>query len=284
MRSIHTNGVELHVAIQGSGPPVVLLHGWPEFHVAWRHQIPALANAGYTVIAPDLRGFGNSSAPSDVNAYGIHTLVADVTGVLDALKLHDAVVVGHDWGGIIAWHAALLAESRVRAVASLNMPWRGRSWRRPTTEFARTPGGRFNYILMLQQPGAEQQLLMGDLPTRLTQTVVGNAADASFWTEDVRDAYVQAFETCGGHWANYYRNMDSNWENTKQLVGRKVKQPALMIAAEKDPVLWPSMTDGMDAYCDDLRVKLIPDCGHWTQQEKPDEVNALLVEFLDGLS
>ncbi|MEW5851889.1 MAG: alpha/beta hydrolase [Myxococcota bacterium] len=279
-RDVVTNGIHMHVAEQGAGPPVILLHGWPESWFCWRHQLPSLARAGFRVVAPDLRGFGDTDAPDDVTQYGVHTLVADVTGMMDALHIDGAVVVGHDLGGYLAWHLALLAPERVRAVVSLNTPWRGRGLFRPTAEFRRDPTGRFNYILEFQVPEVPERQLMSDVGASLDRVVELVAHHKEFWTPEVRQAYVQSFQRGRMRCLHWYRNLDRNWAETSSLAGRTVTQPALMITAEHDPVLTPSSAAGMERHVPNLTVKLVRDCGHFTQQEKPVVVNRLLRAFL----
>lgn len=276
---VNVGALMLNVAEQGEGAPVVLMHGWPEFHHSWRHQIPSLARR-YRVIAPDLRGFNRSDAPSSREAYLLDALVGDMAGLLDALGLQDAVFVGHDWGGMLAWHCALTIPERVRAVVSLNAPYKGRTLLRPTQDYRRAPDGRFNYVLEMQEPEAPEARLMADLPGALTTMIEHAAFDASFW-QDVRDLYVEAFTRSGMHSVNLYRNLDENWLRAKALGNPRVMQRAMMIVAENDPILIPSMSAGMVQWVPNLRTERIAACGHWTQQEQPAQVTALLEDFLD---
>jgi soluble epoxide hydrolase/lipid-phosphate phosphatase len=313
-RHIDTNGISMHVAEAGAGFPVLLCHGFPELWYSWRHQLRALAAAGFRAIAPDQRGYGGSEAPAAIEAYSIHHLIGDLTGALDALGIEQAVVVGHDWGGIVAWQMALLAPQRVAAVVGVNTPFFPRMPMRPTEMMQAISQGHFNYILYFQTPGVAETELDGDVRRTLSgflQTIdrerlaaalaAGPAAlgppegglldrlppgrCGEFLTDEDFEIYVAAFERSsfrGG--LNWYRNLDRNWETTAYLTGAKVQQPALMISAELDPVLRPELTAGMEQWVPNLRAThVMADCGHWTQQEKPAEVNRLLIDFLRGL-
>ena len=313
-RQIITNGISMHVADAGKGPAVLLCHGFPELWYSWRHQLRALAEAGFRAIAPDQRGYGDSDAPELVGAYSVHHLVGDLTGLLDELSIETAAVVGHDWGGIVAWQMALLAAHRVHAVVGVNTPFIPRMPMRPTTVMQAISQGHFNYILYFQTPGvAEAELdrsarrtLRGFLQApdrgRLEAALAAgpaamgppdgglldrlpDAEPGAFITADDFEVFATAFERtgfCGG--LNWYRNLDFNWETTAYLAGAKVLQPALMITAELDVVLRPELAAGMSQWVPQLRkTHLVRDCGHWTQQEKPDEVNRVLIDFLRDL-
>ena len=283
-RFVETNGIRMHLVEEGEGYPVLLCHGFPELWYSWRHQIPALAKASFRAIAPDLRGYGGTDKPYDIGAYDIHHLVADLVGLLDALSLEKAVVVGHDWGGIIVWFMALLAPDRVERVVSLNTPYWPRPPVPPTEVFRQVRDGRFNYILAFQPEGEAEARLEPDLDSSIRGMFDFVAADRGFVSDEERAVFVEAFRAGGLRGPiNYYRNLDRNWETTPQLEGRKVLQPSLMICAEKDPILRPETADGMEQWVADLRKELIRDCGHWTQQEKPEEVNRLLLDFLADL-
>jgi soluble epoxide hydrolase/lipid-phosphate phosphatase len=283
-RFVETNGIRMHFVEQGEGFPVVLCHGFPELWYSWRHQIPTLANAGLRAIAPDLRGYGETDKPHAIRAYDIHHLIGDLTGLLDALDLPKAVIVGHDWGGIIVWFVALMAPDRVERVVSLNTPYWPRPPVPPTEVFRQLPDGRFNYILQFQPEGEAEAILEPDIEASLRRIFRSVAGDPDFIADDEFAVFVEAFRAGGLRGPiNLYRNFDHNWETTPQLDGAKVMQPALMVCAEKDPVLPPSATDGMGQWVPNLRRELIHDCGHWTQQEKPDEVNRLLLDFLADL-
>ena len=313
-KTIKTNGISMHVAEAGSGLPILFSHGFPELWYSWRHQMEALAAAGFRAIAPDQRGYGGTDAPAEIEAYSMHHLIGDLTGLLDALELERAVVVGHDWGGIVAWQTALLAPHRVERVVGINTPFFPRFPMRPTTAMRAMAQGNFHYVLYFQTPGvAEAELdaqvrrtlrgffqppdrarledLLSAGPAAMGPAVGGlldrlpDAPHGDFLTPADFEVYATTFEKTGFRGGlNWYRNFDRNWETTGYLSGAKVQQPALMITAELDPVLRPELAAGMDAWVPNLRrTHLVADCGHWTQQEKPEEVNRVLLEFLADL-
>jgi len=283
-RFAETNGIRMHYVEQGEGFPVLLLHGFPEFWYSWRFQIPALAAAGFRAIAPDLRGYGDTDVPEGVESYTIHHLVGDLTGLLDALGHEKAVIVGHDWGGVIVWQWALLAPERVERVISLNTPFTNRGSRRPTDAMRSLPDGRFNYILFFQEPGRAEAAIEPDLEKWLDGTMRRIAVNDAFIIPEVVAAFAAAFRKSGLTGPiNYYRNIDRNWELTAYLRGRKVAVPSLMVCAEGDPILKAETAQGMERWVPDLRVETIRECGHWTQQERPEEVNRLIIDFLVDL-
>jgi pimeloyl-ACP methyl ester carboxylesterase len=282
---IQTNGIELAVTEAGTGYAVLLLHGFPELGYSWRHQLPALAAEGFRAIAPDLRGYGESAKPGEVEAYGLLTLVDDVVGLLDTAGLEEVALVGHDWGSIIAWTTALLHTERISRLVSLNVPYRGWCAGFPTTGYIQEHlADRFGYVLMLQQPGVAEAWFESDPAGKLGNMYRRAAADPDFLTDDEFDTYLRAFVagTITGL-ANYYRNIDANHTATAHLENAPIEIPAMMVAADSDPVLPVSLTEGMDRWVPDLRLELVSDCGHWTQQEQPEHVNRLLVDFLGDL-
>lgn len=310
-RFVDANGIRIHVAEAGRGFPVLLCHGFPEIWYSWRHQLHALADAGYRAIALDQRGYGDSARPDEVDRYNIHYLVGDLTGVLDALGLEKAVVVGHDWGGIVAWHAALLAAHRVAGVVGVNTPFFPRPPVSPLRLLELASAGSFHYVLYFQEPGVADAELARDvrrslrlLYQRVDPQVVAAAQRGEslpgatgagglldrlpdgplppYLSAEDFEIFVRAFEASGFTGGlNWYRNLERNWELTAYLSGAKVQAPALMITAEWDPVLRPELAQGMEAWVPNLtRTVLVRECGHWTQQERPQEVNRLLLEFL----
>jgi soluble epoxide hydrolase/lipid-phosphate phosphatase len=283
-RFVTTNGIQMHYVEQGRGFPVVFLHGFPELWYSWRYQIPALAEAGFQAIAPDLRGYGETDKPAELEAYDIHHLVGDIVGLLDAVRLQKAVIVAHDWGGVIVWQIALMHPERVERVISLNTPFQGRGKTRPTEAYRRLADGRFNYVLHFQEPGRAEADITPNIEGWLERTMRGIAKNKSFVTEEVIKVYADAFRK-GGFTGplNYYRNIDRNWETTAHLAGQQITMPALIISAENDPILIPQMSEGMERYVPNLTRRLINNCGHWTQMERPEETNRLVMEFLADL-
>lgn len=283
-RFAETNSIRMHYVEQGDGYPVLLLHGFPEIWYSWRYQITALAEAGFHAIAPDLRGYGETDAPPGVESYTIHHLVGDLTGLLDALGYEKAAVVGHDWGGVIVWQWALLAPERLERVVSLNTPFTGRGRRKPTEMFKAAPDGRFNYILHFQEPGKAESEIEPNLDGWFEAILRMIAVDQAFITPETLKTFCDAFRKSGLTGPiNYYRNFDRNWELTAYLRGRNVNLPSLMICADGDPILSPDQAKGMDRSVPNLRTELIEGCGHWTQQERPEEVNRLIIDFLADL-
>jgi pimeloyl-ACP methyl ester carboxylesterase len=281
---IQTNGIRMHYVEQGEGFPVLMMHGFPEMWYSWRFQIPALAAAGFRAIAPDMRGYGETDVPGGIPAYDIHHLVDDMVGLLDALGEQKAVIVGHDWGGVIVWQMALLRPERVERVISLNTPFRGRGRVRPTDAYKQLADGRFDYILQFQEPGRAEAAIQRDVRGWLESTMRRIARRTEFITPEVLDTFEAGFKKSGlAGPINYYRNVDRNWERTPELAGRQVTHRSLMICAENDPILIPASAEGMERYVPNLTTKLIKECGHWTQQEQPEEVNRLIIEWLGDL-
>lgn len=284
MRSIETNGVTLAVDDQGSGEAVVLLHGFPELAFSWRHQIPALVDAGYRAIAFDQRGYGSSSKPGSVGEYSLSHLVGDVVGLLDRLGIDTATLVGHDWGSIVAWTTALVHPDRVSRVVSLNVPYRGACVGFPTTQVLRDQlADRFGYVLMFQEEGVVEELFNQDPESWLKGVYPVMAVDRDFLAEAEFSVFVDAFRAGGitGP-VNWYRNIDHNAAAFAEFLDAPILQPTLMLAADGDPVLPVSLTEGMDRWIPNLTTVIIKGSGHWTQQEKPEAVNAELINWLDG--
>jgi len=310
-RTVETNGIELHVAEAGDGPPVVLLHGFPELWYSWRHQLPALADAGYHAIAPDVRGYGGSDAPQPIEAYNMRNMTADVAGLLDALGERSAVIAGHDWGSPIAWHCALLYPERFSAVIGMSVPFLPRSPLPPTQLFKQAFANNFFYILYFQEPGLAEAELEADVRRFMRVFVYSASGEAPqglglaqkpkdaklldgmpepeqlppWLTEADLDYYVKEFERTGFRGGlNRYRNMDRDWEELPELAGAKVHQPALFIGGDRDPVLRFTRLDAMQEHVPELRNALmLAGCGHWVQQERPAEVNAAMIDFLRSL-
>ena len=324
-RFIESNGIRMHIAEAGEGPLVVMCHGWPESWYSWRHQIIALAQAGYHVVAPDQRGYGQTDKPEGIDQYTMFHLVGDLVGLLDALNEPSAVIAGHDWGAPVAWHAALLRPDRFRAVMALSVPFMPRGKNRPTANMPQTDTARF-YQLYFQQPGEAEaeferdprrtirQLLYwgsGDAPRKAPSTMspasgrgpVGmvpngggflNPTDApdqlpGWLLESDLDYFADQFRGSGFRGGlNWYRNIDRNWELLAPWYGAKVIVPALYVAGDRDLV---AAFGGMDTLLPMLRkfvpqlreTLMLPGCGHWTQQERPAEVNEAMIRFLKTL-
>lgn len=282
MRTIEVNDISLSVDDRGDGDPIVLLHGFPELAYSWRNQIPALVDAGYRVVSFDQRGCGASGKPDSIVAYGLEHLVDDVVGLLDRLGIEAATLVGHDWGSIVAWTTAVTRPERVSRVVSLNVPYRGACIGFPTTKvLAEQLGDRFGYVLMFQQEGVAEAGFGANPEGWLMGFYAGGARGRPFMTDAELATYVDAF-VAGGITGpvNWYRNIDRNAASFAHTINAPITQPTLMIAADSDPVLPLKLTEGMDRWISDLEVVVIEDCGHWTQQERPDEVNAALIEWL----
>jgi len=317
VRTIESNGIELRIAEAGEGPLVILVHGWPESWFSWRHQITALAQAGYHVVAPDMRGYGGSTIPDQIEDYNILELTADVAGIIDALNAESATLVGHDWGAPIVWQTALLYPQKVNAVVGMSVPFRGRSNNRPARALRQSPDDDFFYTSYFQEPGvaeaefdAAPRVFIARLFTSrspgtptLPPKVTDPRASAGGWIdrlgEPVRlpdwlsetelDYYAAEFSRVGFKGGiNYYRNGALNWDLTPQLAGARIQQPALFIAGELDIVNRGATTEDLEATngpnFDDLRnVILIPGVGHRNQQQAPLETNRYLLTFLDSL-
>jgi pimeloyl-ACP methyl ester carboxylesterase len=306
-RFIDANGIRMHVAEAGAGFPVVLLHGWPELWYSWRHQLGALAAAGFHVIAPDMRGYGETDAPVDPAQYRTAVISGDIVGLLDALELERAVIVGHDWGGYHLWQFGLRHPERCAKLVGLNTPYAPPGPVPPTQALRERFGENGYYMLWHQIPGRSEAELEADLRGNLakifkgadhaadlwTMATLGGegrsllasvSTDGCFLTEEELDVYVRAFQRTGTRGSfNWYRALDLNWEDARRIADPTIRVPSLMITAENDPILRPALAEPMPRWIPDLRTELIRRCSHWTQQERPDEVNRLLLEFLGEL-
>jgi pimeloyl-ACP methyl ester carboxylesterase len=313
-RMIETNGIRLHVAEQGEGPLVILCHGFPECWYSWRHQLGALAKAGFRAVAPDLRGYGLSDRPEQVEKYTILHDIGDIVGLVDALGAEQAVIAGHDVGAPIAWEAALLRPDRFRAVIALSTPFRPRGFGTsvpPTTLMPKNEDAVF-YQLFLQTPQAEAALgrdlrrtfrsqfyaLSGDgvasgagfaggmMPRK--GALLADPASLPGWIKqsDV-DVYVEAFTRSGWHGPlGWWRNIDRSWELLASFADAKLTVPALYMAGERDFVagVYSQFIAKQSELVPKLRRSImLPGCGHWTQQERAPEVSAAMVDFLRSL-
>ena len=324
-RIVEANGIHLNVAEEGEGPLVVLCHGFPESWYSWRHQLGALAAAGFHAAAPDMRGYGRSDRPDAIDQYTILHLVGDMVGLLDALGEPNAVIVGHDWGAPVAWHAALLRPDRFRAVVGLSAPYRPRGTVPPTSAMPRTEDAQF-YQLYFQEPGVAEAELELDPRATLRFLLWGGSGDAAaaagppgagggtdggigmvpagggflrgapsppelpaWLSEEDVDVYAAEFRRTGFRGGlNWYRNIDRNWELLAPFAGAPVTVPALYVAGDRDLVVafrgMDRLLANLERFVPQLRgTVMLPGCGHWTQQERPAEVNAAILDFLRGL-
>ncbi|WP_020669616.1 alpha/beta fold hydrolase [Amycolatopsis nigrescens] len=312
-RFIETNGIRLHVAEAGRGPLVLLLHGFPECWYSWRHQLSALADAGFHVVAPDQRGYARSERPAAAEDYTMAHLTGDVIGLIDALGEEKAAVVGHDWGAPVAWHTALFRPDRVRGVAGLSVPHAPRGSVPPLTAMRAAFGESF-YMNYFQQPGRADEELAADPADAFRRLLVGLSGDADqvrpmlvppgkeftdLWpwpetlphwlTEHDLETYVAEYAEAGFTGGlNWYRNLNRNWELTAAWKGARIAVPALFVGGDRDPVLAGRTGEAIEATLRAAvpgltRSVLLPGGGHWLQQERPAEVNAALLQFLQAL-
>ena len=308
-RRLQTNGIGMHLAEAGSGPMVLLLHGFPELWYSWRHQLPVLAAAGYHAVAPDLRGYGDTDASAADEGYAPSNMAADVVGLLDALGAEQAVLVGHDWGANIAWACAELFGERVAGLVALSVPYRPRP-PAPPSEVLRQflPGGApaSPYPLGVTQaeleadPGRSLRrflyALSGDAPPEVVPRLFNQRAPSGrvldsmpeseelpgwLGAEDL-DEYARAYARTGFRGPlGVYRNQDRDWHEHPEIGTAGVGQPALFVGGRRDPAVLFGKLEPMEAAVPKLRrIVLLPDCGHWTQQERPGDVNDELLDFL----
>lgn len=317
LRTLNLNGIHLEVTEAGNGPLVLLVHGFPELAISWIAQIKALSEAGYRVIAPDMRGYGGSDKPADTSAYDIHDLVGDLVALVEAVGEDQAVIIGHDWGASVAWQAALMRPDIFYAVAALSVPFQPRRLKGPPTEvmayLSRKSGMGDFYINRFQHPGAHLAF-ENDVETALRKLfwafdgatkaedratgflspdceildMVDDQASLPPWlSPDHFQAYVTAFSRGGFKGPfDWYRNIDRNWASTEAIQDHKITVPALFIIGEHDPTrhYTGAQEAGLTDCVTDLRGHVVvPGAGHWLQQERPEAVNEALIKFLTGL-
>jgi epoxide hydrolase A/B len=320
-RTVETNGIRMHVAESGTGPLVLLCHGFPESWYSWRHQLHALAEAGFHAVAPDMRGYGQTDRPEQIDQYTLLHLVGDMVGLLDTLGSETAVIVGHDWGAPVAWHAALLRPDRFRGVIGLSVPFIPRRPARPTSLMPQTEDALF-YQLYFQSPGTAEAEFEQDVSRTIRSLLYSASGDAAGrdssaaggrevgmvprrggflsrminpevlppWLKEA-DAkfYVGEFQRTGFRGGlNWYRNIDRNWELLAPFSGARVSVPALYIAGDHDLVLafrgMDQVIANLSKFVPQLRgTLLLPGCGHWTQQERAQEVNQAVLDFVRRL-
>jgi pimeloyl-ACP methyl ester carboxylesterase len=319
-RIVEANGIRIHVAEKGEGPVVLLCHGFPETWYSWRYQLSALADSGFRAVAPDLRGYGETGSPEAIEQYTLLHLVGDMVGLLDALGVETAVIAGHDWGAPVAWHAALLRPDRFRGVVGLSVPFISRGQVYTSTNLPQTKDAIF-YQEYFQAVGiAEAEFerdirhsvrsalytFSGDIPSPEVAPVDGGAGmvsrQAGFlakmidppclpsWiSEGDVDVYVGQFSRSGYRGGlNWYRNISRNRELLAAFDGLKINVPALYIAGDRDVVLaFPGMDKVIAGLSETVpllqRTVLLPGCGHWTQQERSEEVNSAIIGFLKSI-
>ncbi|MEQ9439739.1 MAG: alpha/beta hydrolase [Cyclobacteriaceae bacterium] len=296
---IPVNGVELEVfeaGIQNAGKPIVLCHGFPEHAFSWRYQIPALVTAGYHVIVPNQRGYGNSSCPTEVADYDIECLTGDLVALLDYYGYQDAIFVGHDWGANVVWNLALLHPERVNKVINLALPYQERG-EKPWIEFMEEVfGGDFYFVHFNRQPGVADAILEGNTSQFLRNLFRKNVPPAPpepgmlminlaradkplgepIMNEKELSVFVSAFESSGFTGSiNWYRNLDRNWHLLAE-VKPIILQPTLMIYGDRDLI---PKSQSLKDFAPNLDVISL-DCGHWIQQEKPEEANQAMLKWL----
>ncbi|WP_266077256.1 alpha/beta fold hydrolase [Haladaptatus caseinilyticus] len=281
------NGVRLHYVEAGDGPLVVLLHGFPEFWYSWRDQIPALADAGYHVVAPDLRGYNASEKPRGVGAYRLDELVGDVVGLIDQFDAEEAHVVGHDWGGAIAWEVASRHPDRVERLAILNAPHPDRF-----RDVLRTPEQlrRSWYMFFFQLPWLPELFLSARDYTTIEEIFRDGTENPDAFGESEVQRYVEAAAQPGALTGaiNYYRALfrERVPQELRTVVSGSrddsdVSVPTLLIWGEEDTALGIELTEGLERWVPDIRVERLPDASHWVQNDEPERVNELLVEFFE---
>lgn len=305
------NGLSYHLASCGEGPLVLFTHGFPESWYSWRHQLPAVADAGFRAVAVDMPGYGDTDKPQDPARYNQVAISDDMAALATQLGYEQFVSVGHDWGAPTAWHTALRFPERVRAVVAMSVPYGGRPPQPPTQGFAQLMGDSFFYMLYFQKPGVAERELESDIARFLrsfwwsasvegtggfdTRQVPANSGlfDAmpdpkqlpSFISNEEAQYYIEQFSAHGLRGPlNYYRNLDRTWELSGAYAQQRIEQPALFLYGDHDPVpLMGGEMKRMKTTVAQLTQHCIKQCGHWTQQEQPELVNEYLINFLQQL-
>jgi pimeloyl-ACP methyl ester carboxylesterase len=307
---IETNGIRMAMYEQGDGPPVILLHGFPELAFSWRRQFPALAAAGFRAIAPDQRGYGRTDVPAEVRDYRIEELIADVHGLLDALELDTATFVGHDWGSLLLWQMAMRAPERIERMVILNIPHYPRLPVDPIQVMRERFGDDFyivnfqdsdeadrtfaddpvHFFDMMMRRGQISREQFDQLPQEVKALSLlkllarSHGSGEPLLTDAERDYFAAAFANSGFTGPiNWYRNWTLNWE-TQEGYDQRIGIPTLFIGAVDDVIIAPEHIEAMKPLVNDLEIHMLEHCGHWSQQERPDEVNRLMIDWLERRS
>lgn len=276
-RDIIANGIRMHYVTQGEGPLVVLLHGFPEFWYSWRHQIPFLAEHGYMVVAPDLRGYNDTDKPR--TGYDVPTLLRDIVGLIRGLGREKAIIVGHDWGGVLAWEFAIRYPEMTERLIAMNAPHPAAARRAfGTLKQLR----KSSYIFFFQLPWLPEYVLLRNHANEIGRTLRGNAGQKSVFSRELTAIFQQAMSKPGAATAslNYYRQLFRRPPSPSTGKNPYVRVPTLLIWGEQDRALGIELTMGLEQWVDDLQIRRIPDSGHWVQQEQPEKVNQYMLEFL----
>ncbi|SHE75501.1 Pimeloyl-ACP methyl ester carboxylesterase [Microbulbifer donghaiensis] len=302
LRRIATNGIHLNVAEAGDGPLVFLLHGFPECWASWGPQIKFLVDQGYRVVAPEMRGYGDSDAPEDITAYDTVELAADVIGLLDAYDQERGVIIGHDWGCIVAWHTAWLHPERIKGVGGLSVPWFGRGQTDTLSALKRQMGDNYFYIIDFQNAAAHEALnrdkgksleailtghfdLLGQKAgdQGLLERITMPARRPDYMPQDFLDYITSRYQRHGFEPVlNWYRNFERTWQRTADRDGHTITVPAMYLTGSKDWTNRYADSIGLDMHerCSDLRINEVIKAGHWLGQEEPELVNRKIAEFL----
>jgi pimeloyl-ACP methyl ester carboxylesterase len=312
-RTVSVNGIQLHIAEDGpaTGPLAICCHGWPELGYSWRHQVPALVNAGYRVVVPDMRGFGKTEAPQAIDQYSVLHMVGDIVGLVKELGAQQAVIIGHDWGAPIAWNCAMMRPDVFPKVIAMSVPHRPRGPAAPI-KILKQQGMHNYYWCYFQEPGVAEAEFERDVPTTFRKIVYGVSGNApgdrenplmladgagfldrlavpenlpSWVSESDLKVFIAEYQRTGFRGGlNWYRNLDRNWELTAAWEGAIIKQPALFIAGTRDPVIagkrGEMAIEAMQKAVPNVQKVMIDGAGHWIQQERPAEVNAAMLSFL----
>ena len=321
---VESNGINIRLAMMGEGPLVIFCHGWPESWYSYRHQLPAVANAGFKAVAYDVRGYGESDKPHEIEAYSMRNMTSDVVGIIDALGYDTAITIGHDWGGPIALNSAALNEDRITATGTLSVPFMGRGPMPTLDLWKEIYKDRFFYQLYFQKEGIAEEEFESDLSRALFMTYTNSdgrgmkfnfekgqsglvpekTKDSTFlegmemfedfpnwFTKEDLDYFVSQFEISGLRGPfNRYRAQNIDWHEIPELEGKILEQPAFFVTGTLDPVNFfvpsdQSLTDRIKPnYKNLLFAEELEGIGHWTQQEAPEEVNNFILNFLEKVS